>query len=220
MKENIVLSYFNIESEAFQALSELKKINLFDEKILLSQVALIKKVDGQIIVKDAFDTGKVTSDDTWKCSLIGGLVGILGGPIGMLLGFSTGTIIGAIKDTKDTETENNLILSITKRMKDGDVALIAVIQEETEESYDRVMSAFDCLTIRYDASFVQEEVDYAQKVQKELEKQAREKMKEKRSVERMNKKKYYENKIKFDFSRLKEKMTPNKKEEKEEVTNY
>ncbi|WP_052343799.1 DUF1269 domain-containing protein [Bacillus massiliigorillae] len=208
--ENVVISYFNIESEAFQALSELKKLSTFDDKILLSQVALIKKIDGQIILKDSFDTGKKTANDTWKGGLIGTLVGIIGGPIGMLLGLGVGTLVGAVIDMDDAKDEDSLIYSVTTRMQDGDVALVAVVQEETEASYDHVMMPFDVTTIRYDAAVIHEEVDHAREVENYLEEKTSAKMKEKRSEERHAKVTEYKTKLKNEFNELKQKVTSNK----------
>ncbi|WP_019243449.1 MULTISPECIES: DUF1269 domain-containing protein [Bacillus] len=204
--ENIVVSYFNIESEAYQALSDLKKLSTFDEKITFSQVAILKKVDGQILFKDGFDTGKQTIDDTWKGGLIGGLVGILGGPVGVLLGLGLGSVIGAAIDSTDVEEEDSLLASVTSRLKDGDVVIMAVVQEETEASYDRTIEPYDAVTVRYDASFIQEEVEHANELQKELERQTKEKIKEKRTESRQAKVAEYKAKIKNEFLEIKQKM--------------
>ena len=43
----------------------------------------------------------MNGDDTWKGSLIGSLVGVLGGPLGVLLGGSMGMLIGGAVDAND-----------------------------------------------------------------------------------------------------------------------
>ncbi|QDY44778.1 hypothetical protein FK545_02335 [Planococcus glaciei] len=43
--ENVIISYFEVESEAYQALSELKKRSEIADQFLLSQAALLKKVE-------------------------------------------------------------------------------------------------------------------------------------------------------------------------------
>ena len=208
--ENVVVSYFDIESEAYQALSELKRLSTFDEKITFSQVALIKKNNGVIMLKDGFDTGNKTSDDTLIGGLIGTVIGILGGPVGMLLGLGVGATIGVVIDSTDTEEEDSLIDSVASRLKDGDVAIIAVVQEETEASYDRTLAPFKVVTVRYEASAIQEEVDHAREVEKQLEKQTKEKMKEKRSEARQAKRAEYKAKIKDDFYKMKKKFVHTK----------
>ncbi|MGN1387893.1 MAG: DUF1269 domain-containing protein [Bacillus sp. (in: firmicutes)] len=208
--ENVVVSYFDVESEAFQALSELKRLSTFDEKITFSQVALIKRIDGVITVKDGFDTGERTNDDTILGGIIGSVVGILGGPIGVLLGLGVGATIGIVVDSTDAEDEVSLIDSVASRLKDGDVAIIAVVQEATYESYDRTLAPFKATTVRYDASAIREEVDHAREVEKQLEKQTKEKLKEKRSAARQEKRAEYKAKIKEDFDKMKHRFAHSK----------
>lgn len=209
MVENVVISYFNVESEAYQALSELKTKCTNVDGITLSQVALIKKDYGQIRFKDGFDTGEQTNDDTWKGGLIGSFVGILGGPLGMLLGLGVGSMVGAVKDTTDAVDEGSLIYSVASRMQDGDVAIAAVIQEESEAIYDRIISPFDATTIRYDAAVIQEEVEHAREVQRGLEKQAAQQMREARSEARHAKITEYKEKVKAEFNELKDWLKKN-----------
>ena len=205
--ENVIISYFNVESEAYQALSDLKRASAFKEGMTLSQVALLKNSSGQILMKDGFDTGKRTQDDTWKGGLFGTLVGILGGPLGMLLGFGVGSVAGMVKDTVDAREESGLISAITSRMKEGDVAIVAVAQEERPESYDRVLEGFDASTVRYNASDIQEELEHAQEVQKKLQKQAKEEMRQERSEQRKEKAEEYRSKFKEEFEELKKRFS-------------
>lgn len=205
--ENVLVSYFKVESEAFQALSELKEFAYLEEdEVILSQAAILKKVSGTIIMKDSFDTGKVTANETLVGTMVGGLVGILGGPLGVLLGVGLGGTIGVLADATDVVHEAGLIQSITSRLKDGDVAIVAVVQEELEAPLDRFFSKFDTIVHRYDASEIQEEIDHAKEVQRHLERQACERMAEERSERRKQKVEAYKEKLKEDFSRLKERL--------------
>ncbi|MGK7379170.1 DUF1269 domain-containing protein [Planococcus sp. 1R117A] len=179
--ENVIISYFKVESEAYQALSDLKKASTFNENFKLSQAALLKKSNGQIIMQDGFDTGKRTQNDTWKGGLIGTLVGILGGPLGMLLGFGIGSVVGMAKDTGEAKEESNLITAISTRMTEGEVAIVAIAQELTEESYNLILEKYGAVTVRYSASDIQEEVEHAQNVEKNLQDRAKEEMRQKRS---------------------------------------
>ena len=83
--QNIVVASFEIESEGYQAITELKN-NPGEENSLISQAILVKKEAEGIKVLDSFDTGVDTIDDTLKGGLIGTAIGIIGGPIGLLLG--------------------------------------------------------------------------------------------------------------------------------------
>lgn len=100
--ESIVSIVFEVESEAYQAMTALKKAPITKQRII-SQAVLAKKVDGHIVVEDGFDTGLETADDTHLGGLLGGLVGIIGGPVGVLLSGSIGALSGSLVDSFDTE---------------------------------------------------------------------------------------------------------------------
>ena len=205
--ENVVLSFFKIESEAYQALSELKNSSHSAKEFILSQVVLLEKIDGKINFKDSYDTGSQTNDDTLIGGLIGGVLGLLGGPIGILLGMGIGVGFGSILDYKDAKNEEGLLYTVATRMKDGDVALIAVLQEEDESSYNKIINQFNTVIARYRASDIQEEVDHARQVQKDLEHEVKVRMKEQRSKERQEKIEEYSTKFKDEFKHIKEKIT-------------
>ena len=91
--ENVVLAIFKVESEAFQAMTELRQEPIRVGSVV-SQAMLVSNKDGRIKIEDSFDTGVETRDDTLRGTWIGALVGIIGGPLGILLGLSTGGLIG------------------------------------------------------------------------------------------------------------------------------
>ena len=87
--EKIISVLFKVESEGYQAMTELRNAPEAEDYIV-SQAALIKKENGVIHVLDSFDTGIETENDTLIGGIVGGLIGILAGPLGMLLGSSLG----------------------------------------------------------------------------------------------------------------------------------
>ena len=100
MKESVITVNFDVESEAYQALSEIKR-HPDGSGYFVSAASLIKKENGHIVLKDGFDTGIDTTDDAAYGSLIGSLVGILGGPLGVLFGGSMGALVGSTVDADD-----------------------------------------------------------------------------------------------------------------------
>ena len=83
--ENVVMITFDVEAQAYQAFSQLKNDSVNSAYTIL-QMAVIKNGDGKIVPVDGFDSGIDSTDDTWTGGLIGSVVGILGGPLGVLLG--------------------------------------------------------------------------------------------------------------------------------------
>ena len=125
MKENLILVNYKVESEAYQALSELKR-ETSNANYTISQAAIVKKENGTLNIMDGFVNGATTGDDTWKGSLIGSLVGILGGPLGILLGGSMGMLIGGAVDANDMAENASLLEKAGDSILDGETAIIPI----------------------------------------------------------------------------------------------
>lgn len=203
--ENVLVSYNTVESEAFQTFTELKKNDGRHVESKISNALLIKKQKGKLVILDEFIAASTGTDDTLKGGLIGGLVGILGGPIGMLLGFGVGTFIGTFSDRDDIKTETSLLQSMGSRLEEEDVAILLFAQEQHEKSLDDILTKFEATVTRYDAAVIAEEVEHAQNIQRDLEKQTRQKLSSDRSSERKSKIKVYKERFKGMFDREKSK---------------
>ena len=202
--QNIVVASFDIESEGYQAITELKN-NPGEENSLISQAILVKKEAEGIKVLDSFDTGVDTIDDTLKGGLIGTAIGIIGGPIGMLLGGSLGYMTGAGMDTADAIDNASMLEQIAGKLNEGDVALIGLADEEDEALIDKKLAKFKIILARYDAAVVAQEVDAAREMQAEMARQAREELRKQKSDEFKEKVEARRDKIKDQFNELKDK---------------
>lgn len=172
MERNVVVAVFKVESEGYQALTELKQ-EAGTDTYLVSAAALIKKVNGACAYLDGFDTGVHTSDDTAVGGLIGMTVGVLGGPIGMLLGAGIGSMVGANVDAGDALFGTAMLEQIADKLEDGTVAIIALEVEDTPDELDKKLSAYDTVIARFDADAVADEVDRAAEMANEMARQAR-----------------------------------------------
>ena len=177
MKENLVLVNYKVESEAYQALSELKR-ETANANYTICQAVIVKKENGKLSVMDGFVNGATTGDDTMTGGLIGSLVGILGGPLGILLGGSMGMLIGGAFDAGDMADNASLLEKAGDSILDGETAIILLAQEEYETAK---LNNFEVTITRFDAAEVAAEVEHAREVEKQMAKEAREKMREERS---------------------------------------
>lgn len=209
MTENVLIALFDVESEAYQAATELKSAAA-SEDYIISQLALVTKKDGKLFPADGFDTGIQTSNDTAGGALVGVLLGILGGPIGMLLGASYGALIGGAVDASDAAQNASLLEQVTGKLYDDSTAIIALVQEEDESALDAKLSKFRTTIVREDAAIVAEEVEEARQVERELQRQAREKLRAEKKESREQRIQERRNKIQADFAALKEKVRPQK----------
>ena len=211
MAQNIVVSLFEVESEAYQAMTELKK-NPGSDVSYVAAAALIKKESGALKVLDGFDTGANTSNDTAIGGVVGALIGILGGPIGVLLGGSFGMLIGSSVDTGDALLNASMLEQIAGKMEDGEVAIIGLAYEETESVLDRKFSAFRTTIARFDAATVAAEVDEAQKMADEMARQARLELRNEKKEARKEKKEEKKAKLSADWEGFKAKFRKEKKD--------
>ncbi len=182
MAQNVVVGIFEVESEAYQAITELKQYRQ-EEKSFLTQAILVKKADGKLTALDGFDTGADTLDDTAIGGLVGGLMGIVGGPIGVLLMGSYGAMVGSILDAGDAIDDASLIEQIAQKLVDNEVAIIALANEEDEAILDKELNKFKTTVMRYDAAVVATEVDEAQKMAAEMARQARQELRKQKKDE-------------------------------------
>ena len=180
MNENLVLVNYKVESEAYQALSELKR-DTANANYTISQAVIVKRENGQLNTMDGFINGKDANDDTVTGSLIGGLVGILGGPIGILLGGSVGMLIGGAVDASGLVKDASLLEKAGDSIAEGETAIILLAQEEYETALTAKLNDFDVTITRFDAAEVAAEVEHAREVERQIAKETREKLREEKT---------------------------------------
>ena len=170
--ENVVASIFHIESEAFQAFSELKQF-VQTENTKLAQALIVKAENGVINVKDNFDLIDSIGDGYFEGGLIGSLIGILGGPLGVLFGFAVGGVIGGSVGSYEELANSALIITVSNKLTNGEVAIIALVQENDESVLNAIFEKYQVDIVRWDVATVAAEIESALKIQKDLEHQAK-----------------------------------------------
>ena len=199
--ENIIVVTFKIESQAYQAFSEIKR-DPYSRSCIISQMVLVEKQNGQILPSETFDTGVESGDDTFKGGLLGGLVGILGGPIGILLGGSMGVLVGSFKDAVDVSRNTSLLEKVLESIRDGEIALVAFVQETNQNTFDSKLQPYDAQITRFEAVLIQEELEEAELIHKEMEKRVRAEIRATKSKERKEKTEEIRKKIKNHFTHV------------------
>ena len=180
MKENLILVNYSVESEAYQALSELKR-EAANANYTISQAVIVKKENGKLSMMDGFVNGATAGDDTMTGGLVGSLIGILGGPLGILLGGSMGMLIGGAVDAGDIAGNASLLEKAGDGIADGETAILLLAQEEYETALTAKLNRFSVSITRFDAAEVAAEVEHAREVEKQMAREAREKMREERT---------------------------------------
>lgn len=202
--QNIIAVRFKVESEGYQAITALSRTPITDNAAIL-EMALVKRTDGKLEVCDSFSSGVHTTDDTATGGVIGGLVGILGGPIGVLLGGSVGALTGSAIDADDAINVASMLEMVADKMVDGGMSLIILAEEAAEEDLDACLKVYDVEILRFDAAVIAAEVEEAQEMQNEMERQARIQLRQSKKEERKKKVEEKRAKISADIAAFKEK---------------
>lgn len=204
MLDSIFCIRFAVESEAYQALTELKKVPV-TPGYTLSQGAIVKREHGLVTVKDAFDTGAETHDDTALGGLIWALTGVLGDPVGMLLHGSIGALIGSAVDAKDAADNISVLEKVGQCIGEGQTAVLLMVSEEYEGALLRAFIRYNVFAEKFDAAEVQTEIEEAEKLQKEMEKETRKKLRQEKNDEKKAKIEAKRAEIRVKFEKIRNK---------------
>lgn len=198
--ENVVAAIFAVESEAYQALSELRNAPMGDG-YSVAEAALLENEEGRIVMRDGFDSGEAVGNDMAMGIMVGAIAGILGGPLGVLLGASTGALAGGAMGAADAMDDSTLVEVVASKLYEDEVAIVALVQEE-EPAFDAAFAKYETTVIRYDAAAVADEVDRSIELAAELRRQARAQLRSDRKAERQARREERSAAIKEHFDEL------------------
>ena len=180
--ENVVVSIFAVESEAFQAFTELRQ-TVAGEGYVVAEAALLKNQDGVTSVQDSFSLRAADTAST-NGIMIGSLVGVIGGPLGVLLGASYGALVGGSLDAATALDNLSAIEILSGKLYENETAIVALVQEDEEPAFDAAFAKYQPTMIRYDAADIVDDIDRAYEIQRDLENQAIAQLKADRKAER------------------------------------
>ncbi|WP_086283195.1 DUF1269 domain-containing protein [Candidatus Enterococcus wittei] len=180
MSKRVIILNFQIESQAYQAFSEIKKLH-GTRAIKGEQMAVISHVPNgthQFKIEDFLDfTG---SNNSSKGGLIGMLVGVLGGPLGILLGWFAGGMIGATQDAKEIKDAQTVFDFVSNKIGEGATGLILIAEEEDNRPLNQlVMMELGGEITRLDYEEVEKDVHDAAELEKHAKETAQKNWKEK-----------------------------------------
>jgi uncharacterized membrane protein len=113
---------------------------------------------------------------SWLGGMIGLLVGIIGGPLGMLLGGATGVLVGSLFDIDDVETTESVLSDLSKQVQPARTAVLAQVTEQSPEVIDTAMAQVGGETMRRPVVDVEQEIPGAQEAQRKAKREARQEL--------------------------------------------
>jgi uncharacterized membrane protein len=152
--EKMLVVVFDSEAKVNKGADALKE---------LDQEGTVSVYAGAIIKKNK--DGTVTALDykeEWPIRAVGGtaigsLIGLLGGPVGVVLGASSGTILGAFADLYHAGVSAEFLDEVASTLATGKYALVAEMSEEEILPLDTKMEALGGQVFRTRKSYVEED---------------------------------------------------------------
>ena len=95
--------------------------------------------------------------------VVGGLVGLAAGPVGALVVGGLGALAGSAKDEDDELTGTTMISRASGNLRNGELAVITLAREKTENALDALLRQYAVKILREDAAKAREELRQAEK---------------------------------------------------------
>jgi uncharacterized membrane protein len=176
--DKVVAVTFTDDDKAFEALAVLKQLDSDEMVKLVAAEVVTRNPDGSVEVKD--QTGGDSNVGTASGGLIGLLVGIIGGPFGVLIGGATGLLLGSLYDLDDEDTTDSALGEVSKSVQVGHNTLLAQVIEQSPDVVDTAMANLSGTVVRRPVYEIEDEIAGAKEAQREAKKQARKTLREQR----------------------------------------
>jgi uncharacterized membrane protein len=126
--------------------------------------------DGEIVVKDR--AGSYDFAGAASGGLLGLLIGILGGPLGVLIGGTYGLLVGSLVDLEEAEDSDSVLAQISASVRPGHTALLAEVTEQSPEVVDTAMADLGGTVLRRPVYEVEAEIAAAEQAQRKAKREA------------------------------------------------
>lgn len=179
---NVIAVSFAEPSKAYQALSDLKGAAREGRLDLRSAAVVTRDETGRLRVPEGDDA--VVGVATWGGSLIGLLIGIIGGPVGMFFGWAGGLLVGGLYDAWRADRGDSILAEISRLIPIGGTALVAEVDEYATEVVDKLMTGLGGTVYRRSAALVLGEMEAAEDAYEQAQKAAEKAVREQKKAER------------------------------------
>jgi membrane protein len=139
------------------------------------------------------------------------LVGVLGGPLGMLLGLGAGALAGSFVDASRLEFGDDIVSDFARTVPPGGNAILAQVTEDGTAALDAFAASVDGVLVRRPVAEVISEIEAQQQAAEAAAEAARKALRDQKRQERQEKAQERLDKIQERFNALKAKFRDEKK---------
>ncbi len=180
--ENVIVVNFTDDGSAYEALTNLKELDSQGQINVVEAAVVTRGDDGRIHITDQVGDERLAG--TASGGIVGLLIGVLGGPFGVLLGGATGLLVGSLYDIADADDTDSVLSEVSKTVQAGRNAVLAQVVEQSPEVVDTAMARLSGTVVRRSVYEVEAEIAAAQEAQREAKQEARKKLREARHEKR------------------------------------
>jgi uncharacterized membrane protein len=143
--ERMLVVVFNDESKAYEGSRALNQLDAEGSIAIHGESVISRNADGKATVKQAAGDFPIR---TIGGTALGGLVGILGGPVGFSLGAAAGAMAGSIGDVYAAGVDADFLDDVAAALTPGKCAVVADVSEEWVTPVDTRMEALGGVVFR------------------------------------------------------------------------
>jgi uncharacterized membrane protein len=166
------------DKNAYQALTDLEQLDSQGQIKVTSGAVITRDLSGRVEIKSQ------VGDDPWEGTAAGGvvglLIGIIGGPLGVLLGGATGLMVGSLFDLDDAETTDSMLGEISHQVHPSRTAVLVQVTEQSPEVIDTAMAQLGGEVLRRPIDEVEDEIAAAEEAQRKAKREARKELQQAR----------------------------------------
>jgi uncharacterized membrane protein len=152
--EKMLVVVFDSEAKVNKGADALKELDREGTVSVYSGAIIKKNQDGTVTALDAKEEWPVRAVGG---TAIGSLIGLLGGPVGVVLGASTGLIVGAFGDLYRSGVSVDFLDDIAGTLSPGKYALVADVSEEYIVPLDTKMESIGGEVFRVRKQYIEED---------------------------------------------------------------
>jgi uncharacterized membrane protein len=167
----VIAVSFEDDGNAYKALTLLEELASQRRIGVQEAVVVSRGEDGQVVAKDRVESSSPPATATG--GMLGLLIGIIGGPLGVLVGGTYGLFVGSLFDISDADAADSALGSISSSVKVGHTALLAVVDEPSTEIVDAAMSDLGGTVARRPMAEVEAEIAAAEDAERKAKREAR-----------------------------------------------
>ena len=127
MREQVVLATFDNEGEAKEALDQLKQARKAAKLDFDDTAIIMVDSDGTLHIKDSDDVGM--GKGAGRGAIVGGVIGLLAGPAGVVIGAGTGALIGGLFNEGDDGFRDEGLEALGEKLAPNSSAIVAVVPD-------------------------------------------------------------------------------------------